>query len=94
MKPSNIKALWFKLVGGSSDGSLISHTPKNLSEIAQMIREAKEHLVDSDTRLIEMVFVGKDGLKELVNLYKDEAVSAKEEYLNADVDPYKWAYYA
>lgn len=89
----DITAIGFKLVGGSSHGSLVAHFPKTKQELLDALKEAKEFLMNSDTKWIQVQLINREGKKELHNLYKSQ-LKKEAEATNDCVDPYKWAHYA
>ena len=89
MKPSNIKAIGFKLVGGDASGSVVAHFPTTVQEILALINDAKDFLNWSNARCIEVEMINKEGGKELRTLYKQQQV---EEVNPLDVDPFAMQY--
>ena len=70
MKPSNIRAIGFRIIGGEDNGSLVAHFPKSLQEILEAIKAAREFLDSSDTKAIEVEAISMDGTQEYTNMLK------------------------
>ena len=95
MKPSTIRTIGFKLIGGNGNGTLVAHFPKTLQEVADAFKEAKDFLMNSDTEWIQVQMLNKEGQKELRSLYKQQKEVEKPTapMFNVD-DPFAWAHYA
>lgn len=72
MQPRNIKTLGFNFFGGNAEGCLFVEHPEDLKATFNAIEAAKAFMKESESQWVEMTMYGKDGKKELVNMYSEQ----------------------